>query len=75
MITDRPQDLNAQIEAAADRLTRSFKGTVSRDVISAYLRESMQQWSDARVKTFVPVLAERYARRRIREGLATQPAT
>jgi len=76
MIASRPQDLNSQIEAAVDRLDRSFKGAVPRDVISTYVREGAQAWSDARVKTFVPLLAEKYARRRIQASfLATQPAT
>ena len=69
MISTRPQDLNAQIEAAVDRLDRSFKGAVPRELIASYVRESAQMWSDARVKTFVPLLAEKSAKRRIREGL------
>jgi hypothetical protein len=76
MNATRTQDMNAQIEAAVDRLARGFKGAVSREVISSYVREAVKLWSDARVKTFVPLLAEKSARRRIQDGLrAAQPAT
>jgi hypothetical protein len=74
MVVKRPQDLRAQIEAAVDRLAISFKDAVPRDVVSSYVEESARAWSDARVTTFVPLLAEKSARRRIRERLRTHPA-
>jgi hypothetical protein len=75
MVVNRPQDLKAQIEAAVDRLTVTFKDSITRETVSAIVEESAQLWSDARVKTFVPLLAERSAKRRIKEQLHLQPAS
>jgi erythromycin esterase-like protein len=63
------------MEAAVDRLTVTFKDSVTRETVSAIVEESAQMWSDARVKTFVPLLAERTAKQRIKERLRLQPAS
>jgi erythromycin esterase-like protein len=75
MAVSRPQDLKAQIDAAVDRLTVTFHDSVSRETITAIVEESAQDWSNARVKTFVPLLAERKAKRRIREQMHLKPAS
>ena len=75
MPVSRPQDLKTQIEAAVDRLTVTFHDSVSRETVSAIVEESAQALSDARVKTFVPLLAERSAKRRIKEQMHLQPAS
>jgi hypothetical protein len=67
-------DLNAQILATVDRLFRQFDGAVPRETVSSYVDEAARQWKDARVKAFVPVLAERSARQRLR-ALATSNAS
>ena len=75
MPVSRPQDLKTQIETAVDRLTVTFKDSVSRETVSVIVEESAQALSDARVKTFVPLLAERSAKRRIKYQLSHQPAS
>jgi Protein-tyrosine-phosphatase-like, N-terminal domain len=75
MAVSRPQDLKAQIDAAVERLTVTFHDSVSRETITAIVEESAQDWFNARVKTFIPLLAERKAKRRIREQLHLEPAS
>ena len=75
MAVTRPQDLKTQLEAAVDRLTVTFKDSVTRETVSVIVEESAQALSDARVKTFVPLLAERSAKRRIKYQLSHQPAS
>jgi protein-tyrosine phosphatase-like protein len=59
-------DVGLQIMATVDRLFQQFHGTVPRDRVAEVVADAMSQWKDARVKAFVPVLAERAARDRLR---------
>jgi hypothetical protein len=59
-------DLDAQIHATVERLFRQFDGAVPKETVSFYVDEAARQWRDARVKVFVPVLAERFARQQLR---------
>jgi protein-tyrosine-phosphatase len=54
------------VRRAADRLAEDFDGTFSRETIERYLTESVDLLGDARVNVFVPVLAHRFARERLR---------
>jgi protein-tyrosine-phosphatase len=52
--------------AVVDRLAGEFTGVFARETIARYLDESMARWEGARVVDHLPVLAERFARERLR---------
>ena len=54
------------IRQAADALTDEFAGIFSRETIELYISESLDLLGDARINVFVPVLAHRFARERLR---------
>jgi arsenate reductase (thioredoxin) len=54
------------IDQAADRLADEFAGVFSRDTIARYLAESTDLLGEARINVFVPVLAHRFARERLK---------
>lgn len=51
---------------AADRLCEEFSGTFSRETIDRLLVESFDHLEKAKVKAFVPLFAERFARERLK---------
>jgi len=60
-----PVTLN-HIRQTSDRLAEEFAGTFSQETIERYLTESVDLLGDARINVFVPVLAHRFARERLR---------
>lgn len=62
----RQPDEHAQIEAVVHRLGERFPD-VAPPVIEEAVVSSVNDLSSARVRDFVPVLAERSAKRKIRE--------
>jgi hypothetical protein len=58
--------LRRQLESAADNLTQEFAGRVPSEDVDRYLAEEVQPFSEARVRDFVPILAERRTRSRLR---------
>ncbi len=54
------------IEQAADRLADEFAGIFSKETIARYMAESSDLLGDARVNVFVPVLAHRFTRERLK---------
>jgi arsenate reductase len=65
------------VEKAAEALQDEFAGTFSRETIARYIAESVELLGGSRVNVFVPVLAHRFARERLRalgqaEGLITK---
>jgi arsenate reductase (thioredoxin) len=67
----------AHVEKAAAALQDEFAGTFSRETIARYIAESVDLLGDSRINVFVPVLAHRFARQRLRalgqaEGLITK---
>ena len=58
--------MKARLAQAAEDLTREFDGIYDSDQVSAILEESALQMRSARVHSFVPVLAQRFARERLR---------
>jgi arsenate reductase len=54
------------VEKAADALLDEFQGTFSRETIARYIAESVDLLGGARVRDFVPVLAYRFARERLK---------
>jgi arsenate reductase len=54
------------VERAADALQREFEGIFSRETIARFMAESVDLLGGARINVFVPVLAHRFARERLR---------
>src|SRR5918999_3374201 len=54
------------IEQAAERLAEEFAGIFSRETISRYMAESQDLLGEARIYAFVPVLAHRFTRERLK---------
>jgi arsenate reductase (thioredoxin) len=54
------------IDQAAARLAEEFEGVFSRETIARYMTESQDLLGDARINVFVPVLAHRFARERLK---------
>ena len=65
------------VEKVADALQDEFAGTFSRETIARYLAESVDLLGGSKINVFVPVLAHRFARERLKalgqaEGLITK---
>jgi arsenate reductase len=65
------------IRQAAERLAEEFAGVFSKETIERYIGESLDLLGGSRINVFVPVLAHRFARERLRalgqaEGLLTK---
>ena len=54
------------VRRAAERLAEEFAGVFSEGTIELYIAESLDLLGDARVSAFVPTLAHRFARERLR---------
>ncbi len=54
------------VDQAAARLTDEFKGVFSEETIARYIAESLDLLGDSRINVFVPVLAHRFTRERLR---------
>jgi len=54
------------IDQAADRLADEFTGIFSRETIARYMTESQDLLGEARINVFVPVLAHRFTRERLK---------
>jgi len=65
------------VEKAAEALQDEFAGTFSRETIARFIAESVDLLGGSRINVFVPVLAHRFARERLKalgqaEGLITK---
>jgi hypothetical protein len=58
----------------AARLYSEFDGVIDAQQIEAVIEDSLTRWADAPIQTYIPVLAERYARERLRELAGAQRA-
>jgi protein-tyrosine-phosphatase len=54
------------IDQAAERLADEFAGIFSQETIARYMAESTDLLGEARINVFVPVLAHRFCRERLR---------
>jgi arsenate reductase (thioredoxin) len=54
------------VEKATEALQDEFAGTFSRETISRYIGESVGLLGDSKINVFVPVLAHRFARERLK---------
>lgn len=62
--TDRV--LANHLQTVAQRLSDEFAGVFSTETIDRYLQESADRFVDARIPDFIPIMAERFARERLR---------
>jgi len=75
--TTVPTEQRLVLKLAAERLASEFGGTFNRATIEVFLNTSYDQFAgDAKVTTFLPLMAKRFARQRLRalarvEGKAT----
>jgi arsenate reductase len=65
------------INQAADRLAEEFAGIFSQETIARYMAESQDLLGDANISVYVPVLAHRFTRERLKalaqaEGMITK---
>jgi arsenate reductase (thioredoxin) len=65
------------VEKAAEALQDEFAGTFSRETIARFIAESVDLLGESKLNVFVPVLAHRFARERLKalaqaEGLMTK---
>jgi arsenate reductase (thioredoxin) len=54
------------VRQAAEALTAEFAGIYSQETIERFIGESLELLGDARISVFVPVLAHRFARERLK---------
>src|SRR5918999_2190424 len=54
------------VEKASEALQDEFAGTFSRETIARYIAESVDLLGESKINVFVPVLAHRFARERLR---------
>ena len=54
------------VDQAAARLADEFRGVFSEETIARYIGESLDLLGNSRINVFVPVLAHRFARERLR---------
>jgi Protein of unknown function (DUF3562) len=66
MHVDDQVKLQKQLETAAVSLSQEFAGKVPSEDVDRYLSEELEPFSDARVRDFIPILAERRTRSRLR---------
>jgi arsenate reductase len=62
--TDRV--LANHLHAVARRLGAEFVGVFSPETIDRYLQESADRFADAPIRDYIPIMAERFARERLR---------
>ena len=65
------------IDQAAERLAEEFEGIFSQETIARYMADSTDLLGEAKINVFVPVLAHRFARERLKalaqaEGIVTK---
>ena len=54
------------LRQAADRLSEEFAGIFSQETITRYMTESSELLAEAKISVYVPVLAHRFARERLK---------
>jgi Protein-tyrosine-phosphatase-like, N-terminal domain len=71
-VISQEHELHNAVREATDRLQRELGDDLSSTTIAECVREAVDELSDSRVKTYVPVLAYRLARERLVVRLNTR---
>ena len=61
-----PLEPAVAIGPIVERIHRRFEGTFSSETIERYIRNSLDEWSGARITGYLPVLIERFVADRLR---------
>jgi hypothetical protein len=61
-----PVEQRTVVRHSADNLREEFRGTFGVEMIELYLASSLLSLQAARIKSFVPLFSERFARQRLR---------
>ncbi len=64
--------VRSQLELTVKTLTREFDGVVDPEIVGSIVEQSARQLAQGRVAEFVPLLAQRYARERLRALASTR---
>jgi len=67
------QGVDQHVQAVAGKLSAEFGDVVSPDLVLRLVTESFDSFAGAPIKTFVPVLAYRHVRQRLRETSSVSP--
>jgi hypothetical protein len=59
------EEERSHLDGVVDTLARCFEGRVSRETVERSVDDSLAEFHDARVTVHLPVLVERYAKRRL----------
>ena len=70
-MTSSQTDPRSQLAGAVESLTREFAGVYSRTSVEGVLLDSLDRLGPARIRTYQPVLAYRFARQRLSDSAAT----
>jgi len=60
------------IKSTSARLQRDFEGIFSVETVERVMTDSFQRLADARIRTYIPVMAERFTRDRLRAVAKTE---
>jgi protein-tyrosine-phosphatase len=66
VIRTSPRRVPMELGHAGDRLKADFAGIFSPETVEQVLQDSALRWADAPIQAHVPVLAERFAKERLR---------
>jgi hypothetical protein len=58
--------MDSQVETLADDLSREFEPEISRDTVYRVVEDTFESLDDARIKSYVLILARRIAKGHIR---------
>ena len=70
-MTSVSTDPRAQLAGAVEALCREYTGVFGRETVEQVLFDSLKRLGPARIKTYQPVLAYRFARQRLADTAAT----
>lgn len=70
LVTSSQTDPMLELQGAIERLADEFAGIFARETVSEVVRDSLERLAPARVKTYQPLLAYRFARERLQDSAA-----
>jgi hypothetical protein len=59
------EEERSHLDGVVDALARCFEGRASRETVERSVDDSLAEFHDARITLHLPVLVERYAKRRL----------
>jgi arsenate reductase len=68
-------DIEYSLKMATSRLAREYEGRFNQETVERFVRDSFASLETSRVQSFVPIIAERFARDRLRALLKVESGT